>query len=126
MTAVLLWLNPGGEVRVAERSPERGHFWLPAWEKMEPEEAQSVLVQLTKAGYYGQRIYSPQVSADDPEVQALDTSVVDEAGLLLARFSIDVKRALFHLRLRERNAMDALAAQKQQEDEDYAFREEAR
>jgi hypothetical protein len=98
--SVLLWLNPGGEVKVAERIPEYGPYWLPVWEPMQPEEAKAVIVELTKFGYYGQHIYNPRVSPDDPEVKAATTAGVDEAGLLLAQFGVDVKRAVYQLRKR--------------------------
>jgi hypothetical protein len=101
MPLVFLWLNPGGEVVVAERAPGKIKHWLPALGRMEPEEAKEVLVLITKAGYYGEHVYSPRVSPDDFEVQEQLNAKAGEAGLLLARFNVDVKRALWYIRHRQ-------------------------
>src|SRR5438309_762482 len=100
MPLVFLWLNPGGEVQVAEKVPGKIKHWLPAMERMEPEEAKAVLTLLTKVGYYGQHVYSPKVGPDDFEVLEQTNATVDADGLLLARFSVDVKRALWAVRTR--------------------------
>jgi len=99
-----LWLNPGGEVRAAERMPERRHkgetYWLPAaGSVMTGDESGAVLLLITKAGYHGERVYAPRTPADDFEVQAhVSGFTPDEDGLLLARFIVDVPRALAWVR----------------------------
>ena len=97
---VLLWLSPGGEVEIAERmpgnvqrGPSRGPEYLPAWVPMTQFVAEEVRTRLCKRGYRARTwIYSAQVPPDHPEVLAKATARTSAAGLMLARFEVDVEK----------------------------------